>query len=155
MVVNTDCKAIEFPVSEKRYHNIKANINVFGRENKQVYPIYLSKENLENHVESLLLLNKVKLQWDSYKFMYNKTKHKSKKQFCMKCLRWFSSEEVLKNYKNFCSKNKQATKMPEKGSSVQCSNYYKQLKTTFAFYLHFESNLKEVQKPNRDTVDAF
>ena len=106
MVVNTDCKAIEFPVSEKRYHNIEANINVFGRENKQVYPIYLSKENLENHVESLLLLNKVKLQCDSYKFMYNKTKHKSKKQFCLKCLRWFSSEEVLRNYKDFCSKNK-------------------------------------------------
>ena len=44
--------------------------------------------------------------------------------------------------------------MPEKGSNVQFNNYSKQLQAPFVTYVDFESNLKEVRKPNRDNGNA-
>ena len=44
--------------------------------------------------------------------------------------------------------------MAEKVSNVQSSNYHKHLQTPFVIYSDFESNLKEVQKPNGDNANA-
>ena len=53
-VNNLDYSEIEFPVTTKHYNKIEKqneiNINVFGYENKQPYPIYVSKENCEDHM---------------------------------------------------------------------------------------------------------
>ena len=47
--------------------------------------------------------------------MFNQTKHKNKKHFCMCCLQCFSSENILKDHREICLEinSKQATKMPE------------------------------------------
>ena len=49
-VKNLDYSGIEFPVTTKHYNKIEKqnniNINVFGYENKQPYPIYVSKEKI-------------------------------------------------------------------------------------------------------------
>ena len=49
---------IEFPVSVKQYNKIEMkndiDINVFGYENKQPFPIYMSKEKFENRIESII-----------------------------------------------------------------------------------------------------
>ena len=54
-----DYFGIEFPVTIKQYNKIEKqneiNINVFGYENKQPYPIYVSKEKYEDHMELLLI----------------------------------------------------------------------------------------------------
>ena len=54
-----DYQGIEFPVSVKQYNKIETqnsiNINVFGYENKQTYPIYVSKEKFENVMNLLLI----------------------------------------------------------------------------------------------------
>ena len=54
-----DYSGIEFPVTTKQYNKIekqnKININVFGYEEKQPYPIYISKEKCEDHMELLLI----------------------------------------------------------------------------------------------------
>ena len=49
---------MSFPFLKKvttRYHKIKAknniSINVFGNKDKQAYPINLSKQIFENHIE--------------------------------------------------------------------------------------------------------
>ena len=51
-VKNLDYSEIEFPVTTKQYNKIEKqnniNINVFGYENKQPYPIYVSKEKYDN-----------------------------------------------------------------------------------------------------------
>ena len=44
-------KSIEFPVETKN----QININVFVYENKQVYPVYLSENRFQVHMELLLL----------------------------------------------------------------------------------------------------
>ena len=54
-----DYDGIEFPVSGKQINKIEKhyniNVNVFGYENKQSYPVYLSKEKNENIMHLLLV----------------------------------------------------------------------------------------------------
>ena len=94
---------IKFPVTTKQYNKIEKqneiNINVFGYENKKPYPIYTSTEKFEDHMESLLITeNESKhyvLMKDFDRFIFNQTKHKNKKHFCMHCLQCFSSEKNI------------------------------------------------------------
>lgn len=48
MVEQLNYEEIEFPVAVKQYNKIEKqnnmNINVFGYENQQFYPIYVAKE---------------------------------------------------------------------------------------------------------------
>ena len=54
-----DYSGIEFPVTTKQYNKIEKqneiNINVFGYENKQPYPIFVSKEKYDRHMNLLLI----------------------------------------------------------------------------------------------------
>jgi len=51
--------SIEFPVSQKQYNKIEKqnniNISVFGYEEKQPFPIYVSKEKFEDQMNLLLI----------------------------------------------------------------------------------------------------
>lgn len=48
----------------------------------------------------------------------------------------------------------QGVNMPKEGSNMQISNYHKQLQTPFVIYADFDSNQKDIQKPNRDNAGA-
>ena len=54
-----DYSGIEFPVNVKHYNKIEKqnniNISVFGYEDQQPFPIYVSKEKFEEHMELLLI----------------------------------------------------------------------------------------------------
>ena len=146
-----DYTGIEFPVNVKHYNKIEKqnsiNINVFGYEDKQAYPIYVSKEKYEDHME-LLLVTKDKnkhyvLIKDFNKFMYNQTKHKERKHFCMYCLQCFSSERVLNNHKDICIQvnGEQAIKMPDKDNNIlKFNNFHKQQPVPFVIYADFDVN---------------
>ena len=154
-----DYSGIEFPVTIKQFNKIekqnKININVFGYEEKQPYPVYVSKEKYEDHMNLLLITGeseefqfgkpsdedyrlglvtqtftdvdgrdsfRKKVHTDHYtlikdfnQFMYNQTKHKERKHFCMNCLQCFSSERVLTNHKENCIQvnGTQAIEMPK------------------------------------------
>ena len=103
-VSNLNYNGVEFPVATKHYNKIEKqneiNINVFGYEDKQKYPIYVSKEKYDDHMNLLLKTKGEKKHYvlikDFNKFMYNQTKHKERKHFCMLCLQCFSSERVLR-----------------------------------------------------------
>ena len=67
------------------------------------YPIYVSERN-NNDVLNLLLITEGEethyvLIEDFNSLMYNKTKHRERKHFCMRCLQCFSTEEVLSKHK--------------------------------------------------------
>ena len=202
-----DYSGIEFPVTVKQINKIEKQnnicINVFGYEEKQPYPIYISKERFEDHMELLLIneeteklvmgkpsnedlsaglvlqtfskqnnsfqdgdedeensyLRKTFMQHyvlikDFNKFMYNQTKHKERKHFCMYCLQCFSQEDVLTEHKNNCISinGKQAIKMPEKGEKVYFKNHHKQLSVPFVIYADFEAITEKVQgcQPNNN-----
>ena len=80
-------------------------INVFGYENGLVFPIYISDQKFEDSMDLLLLIDDDKSHYvyikDFVRFMFYKTKNKSKKWFCRSCLQCFSSEIVLTSRRRF------------------------------------------------------
>ena len=124
MINQLDYSGIDFPVETKHYNKIEKQnsirINVFAYEDKQPYPIYVSKEKNEDCLNLLLITEEKNKHYvlikDFNKFMHNQTKHKEKKHFCMLCLQCFSSERVLSDHKENCIaiNGCQAIKMPSK-----------------------------------------
>ena len=154
LIKQLDYSNIEFPVTVKQINKIEKQnnirINLFGYEEKQKFPIYISQEKYQDHME-LLWINKDKknhyvLIKNFNKFMFDQTKHNCKKYFCMYCLQCFSREDVLAEHvKNCLSINgKQAIKMPKKGQHVNFRNYHKQIPAPFVIYADFEAITEKV-----------
>ena len=79
--------------------------------------------------------------------MYNQTKHKERKHFCMHCLQCFSSERVLTNHKENCIQvnGTQAIKMPTKDDNIlKFNNFHKQLPVPFVIYADFEAIIEKI-----------
>ena len=151
-----DYSSIEFPVTVKQINKIEKQnnicINLFGYEEKQKFPIFISKEKFTDHMELLLITegenNHYVLIKDFNKFMFNQTKHEHRKHFCMYCLQCFSREDVLTEHKNNCISinGKQAINMPEKGDKVYFKNHHKQLAVPFVIYADFEATTEKVER---------
>ena len=95
---------------------------------------------------NLLLITKGKNQHyvlikDFNKFMYNQTKHKERKHFCMYCLQCFKSEIVLISHKENCItiNGTQAIKMSKANDKVYFKNYHKGQEASFVIYADFEA----------------
>ena len=162
-IKNLDYSGIEFPVTIKQINKIekknKININVFCYEEKLPYPIYISDEKYEDHMELLLITKDENKHYvlikDFNKFMYQQTKHKERKHFCMHCLQCFRSERVLNNHKENCIQinGTQAVNMPEKGNNIlKFNNHHKQQPVPFVIYADFEAITEKIIgcKPNND-----
>ena len=162
-VSNLNYDGIEFPVATKHYNKIEKqneiNINVFGYEDKQKYPIFVSKEKYDKEMNLLLITENENKHYvlikDFNKFMYNQTKHRERKHFCMHCLQCFSSERVLNDHKKICLiiNGDQAVKMPDKDNNIlKFNNFHKQQPVPFVIYADFEAITEKISgcKPNDD-----
>ena len=147
---------IDFPLSQKHYNKVEKQniirINVFDYENGQPFPIHISKETFKDQMNLLLITEDEKKHYvlikDFNAFMYNQTKHKEKKHFCMFCLQCFSSERILANHVNNCLtiNGAQAIDMPKHGENIlKFINFHKQLPVPFVIYADFEAITKKVQ----------
>ena len=147
---------IDFPLSQKHYNKVEKQnnirINVFGYENGQPFPIHISKETFKDQMNLLLITKDEKkhhvLIKDFNASMYNQSKHKERKHFCMYCLQCFSSERVLAIHVNNCLtiNGAQATNMPKQGENIlKFNNFHKQLPVPFVIYANFEAITKKVQ----------
>ena len=169
-VEKLDYSGVEFPVGVKHYNKIEKhnsiNINVFGYENKQPYPIYVSKEKYEDHMELLLVTEKENKHYvlikDFNRFMFNQTKHEHRKHFCMNCLQCFSSDRVLSDHKDICIQvnGTQAIKMPNKDNNIlKFNNFHKQQPVPFVIYADFEAITEKIhgcqQKGNKSYTEAY
>ena len=161
-----DYSGIEFPVTVKQYNKIEKqnniNINVFGYENKQPYPIYVSKEKNENNLNLLLITEDNNQHYvfikDFNRFMFNQTKHEHRKHFCMHCLQCFSSEEVLNNHKDNCIQvnGTQAVKMPEKNKNIlKFNNFSKQQPIPFVIYAYFEAITEKISNHQQNNDKSY
>ena len=89
MVQELNYQGVDIPVSLEDYNKIEEqnniNINVFAYENKQFYPIYVSKQKNEVILNLLLITKDENKHYVLIKLfnrmMYNKTKHKEKNTF--------------------------------------------------------------------------
>ena len=156
MVNKLNYDGIDFPLSQKHYNKVEKQnnirINVFGYEKGQPFPIHISKETFEDQMNLLLITEDEKKHYvlikDFNAFMYNQSKHKERKHFCMYCLQCFSSERILANHVNNCLtiNGAQAINMPKQGENVlKFNNFHKQLPVPFVIYADFEAITKKVQ----------
>ena len=72
---------------------------------------------------------------DSNRLLFNKTKSKNKKWFCMRCLQHFSSESVLKKHKENCLVINGEQRVKLSGRIIKFKNYSRQMKVPFKFML--------------------
>ena len=94
MINELNYDGIDFPLSQKHYSKVEKQnsirINVFGYENGQPFPIHISKETFEDQMNLSLITKDEKKHYvlikDFNAFMYNQSKHKERKHFCMYCL---------------------------------------------------------------------
>ena len=149
-------KGIDFPISQKQYNKIETQnsirTNVFGYEQGQPFPIHISKETFKDQMNLLLITKDEKRHYvlikDFNKFMYNQSKHKEKKHFCMFCLQCFSSERVLANHVNnyLTNHGNQAINMLKKGENIlRFNNFHKQLPVPVVIYADLEAITKKAQ----------
>ena len=147
-------EGIEFPISQEHYNKVEKQnsirINVFGYGKGQPLPIHISKEKFEDQMNLLLITEDEKKHYvlikDFNAFVYNQTKHKNKKHFCMYCLQCFSFERILANHVNNCLtiNGNQAINMPKQGENIlRFNNFHKQLPVPFIIYADFEAITKE------------
>ena len=120
---------------------------MFDYEKGQPFPIHISKETFEDQINLLLIVKNEKKRYilikDFNAFMYNQSKHKEKKHFCMFCLQCLSSESISVKHTNNCLMiyGKQAINMPKQGDN----NFHKQLPVPFVIYADFEAITRKVQ----------
>ena len=151
MINELNYDGIDFPLSQKHYNKVEKQnsirINVFGYENGQPFPIHISKETFEDQMNLLLITKDEKKNYvfikDLNAFMYNQSKHKERKHFCMYCLQCFSSERILANHVNNCLtiNGAQAINMPKQGENIlKFNNFHKQLPVPFVIYADFQTH---------------
>ena len=156
MINEMNYEGIEFPVSQKHYNKVEKQnsirINVFGYEDGQPFPIHISKKTFEDQMNLLLITKDEKKHYvlikDFNAFMYNQSKHKEWKHFCMYCLQCFSSERILANHVNNCLtiNGAQTINMPKQGENIlKLNNFHKQLRVPFVISADFEAITKKVQ----------
>ena len=80
--------------------------NVFSYESKIIYPVYISEKDFDDCMNVLIIHEGDRSHYvyikDFNRLMFNKTKNKNKKWFCMRCLQCFSSENILVRNKKDC-----------------------------------------------------
>jgi len=118
---------IKMPVSTKDIPKIERDfnidINVFGYDGTDIYPIGNSKESADKKTVNLLFISNNKtnhyvLIKNFNKLCYKITKKENKKNICMNCVQNFSSKEKLDEHKPRCIKinGSQAVECPKEGS---------------------------------------
>ena len=130
---NLNYDGIEFPVKEKDFDKIEVqnniSINVFGYENKLVFPIYVSNKEYRDSIDLLLLIRDNKSHYVYIKgfnrFIFHKTKNKNKKWFCKSCLQCFSSEKVLIGHKEDCLSINGLQSVKVEEGIIEFENYFK------------------------------
>ena len=139
-------------LQEKDFHKIEVKnnicINVFGYENRLVFPIYISNKKFKDSMDLLLLIGNDKSHYvyikDFNRFMFQKTKTKNKKWFCRSCLQCFSSKNVLTEQKVCLRVNVAQSARLEK-ETIELNNYFKQMLVPFKIYADYGCNLERVK----------
>ena len=177
MVKKLDYSDISFPVSQKDYNNVERKngirVNIFGYENKQPYPIHVSKERFKEELNLLLIEEDGNKHYvlikDFNSFMFKHSKHKGRKNFFMNCLQCFSTSELLNEHRKNCIviNGKQAINMPKVGENeLKFNHHNKQIPVPFVIYTDFEAITKKMhgcdiseeskgKKKDRSYMDAY
>ena len=167
-----DWSGLKFPVKLDQIvifekFNPQISINVFGFEDRVVYPLRLSKrknerserERSENKqtINLLLISDGEKQHYCLIKSLSRLLSsqvsgHKESNVFCLNCLNHFPNEEKLKIHEEYCLKNQAIRiEMPEEGSFILSFIIIDPLKFLLLFMLISKHLRKRFQYPNKMT----
>ena len=162
-IANTlNYSGIIFPVSTKDYGLIEDQndicINVFSYENKIVCPIYICEKIFDNSMDILMIREISRASEDKFHYvyikhfnrlMYNKTKHKEKKWFCLSCLQNFSNENILDKHRENCLIINGQQKVELSSGYISFKNYSNKFRALFKIYADFECILQKSKERNK------
>ena len=151
-----DWSGLKFPVKldhivifEK--FNPQISINVFGFEDRVVYPLRLSKRSEREQTINLLLISDGEKQHYclikslSRLLSSQISSHKESNSFCLNCLNHFPKGEKLKIHEEYCLKNQAIRiEMPEEGSFISFIHHNRSIKVPFVVYADFEAFTEEI-----------
>src|SRR5271165_1699195 len=156
---------IKMPVSMKDIPNIEhdfnISINVFGHKNADIHPLSLTKLTNRNHVNLLVTSNTATDHYvlikDFNRLCSNVTKHDGTKYFCMNCIQFFSSQEILERHKPNCMlvNGKQAVDLPKEGSKVKFNKLQRLVPVPFVIYADLEALLIPIQNCAPDNSASY
>ena len=156
-----DWSGLKFPVKLDQIvifekFNPQISINVFGFEDRVVYPLRLSKSKSEQTINLLLISDGEKQHYCLIKSLSRLLSsqvfgHKESNSFCLNCLNHFPNGEKLKIHEEYCLKNQAIRiEMPEKGSFISFIHHNRSIKVPFVVYGDFEAFTEEISscEPN-------
>jgi len=155
---------IAFPTPVKQMENLEAQnpklaINVFGWENDCVIVHRISQKQANVSRINLMLTEKGELQHYCFvkresALLFDQTKHRDAKHYCMMCLTGFSRADLLVSHKKYCNDvNGRPTRivMPEEGGNILSFQKFKnQMKMPFIIYVDFEAIIRNIQGCERE-----
>jgi hypothetical protein len=142
-------QGIEFPTPINQVKtfekNNSININIFGYDKKEIFPLYISKYTFETCINLLLLSSTNKNHYCYIKSMSRLlkplTKHKAKSFYCNYCLHRYSSDKLLKEHVEICRKHIPQKIVYPNNDNKWChfKNFFMQMRVPFVIYADFES----------------
>lgn len=152
-----DFSDIEFPVSiskvEKFEKQNKLSINVFGFEEGQVFPLYLTKSiNTRKEINLLYISdeNNAHYCWikDLSRFLgHTHKKSHTKLHYCHRCLHGFTRNDLLDAHRPYCDRfDFQKVEFPIEGKNdvLEFKDFHKQMRISFVIYADFESITRKI-----------
>ena len=140
---------ITFPVKVKDIHKFeiqnKISVNVLGFEKGNLYPVHVTKERFDQHVNLLLLSDGQKSHYCWIKSMSRLLGHHNsdghRYHYCIYCLQGFTSHRVLEKHQIYCKEHgAQQVELPkEEDKWLFYKDVRKQLKVPYIIYADFES----------------
>ena len=146
-----DYGGVVFPVKVKDVGTIEDKtencINVFSYEDKIVCPVYVSKKKYGDCINLLMIYEGNKSHYvyvkDFNRLMFNASRDKEKKWFCMMYLQHFSIEIILKEHKSDCLVANGEQRVKLDSGNVEFKNYSNKMRVPFKIYADFECILKK------------
>ena len=163
---------IEFPVTLKDIPKVEQlnnlALNVFGySESAGVHPLYLTNDLSQDPITLLLITEiqdgKTKSHYcwirDFNRLCFDQTKHKERKQFCLRCISPHSSERTLADHMIYCRGVDTPpchAVFPEKSEdgtnpTIEFKNIQNMMKAPYVVYADTESIIRPVDSPNTDS----
>ena len=156
---------ITFPVKIKDIHRFeiqnKISVNVLGFEKGNLYPVHVTKERFDRHVDLLLLSDGKKSHYCWIKSMSRLLGHQNSHghcyHYCIYCLQGFTSHRVLEKHQTYCKDhNAQRVELPkEEDKWLYYKDVRKQLKVPFIIYADFESFQIPISGCENDPASSF
>ncbi|CAC5357663.1 unnamed protein product [Mytilus coruscus] len=143
---------IDFPVSLPKFEKFEKqnnlSINVFGWEDGEIFPLYMTKMSNGSNEIDLLYLSDGKYShycWikNLSRFLgYTHNKSHTKLHYCHRCLHGFIRQDLLDAHRPYCERfDFQKVQYPKEGEDdiLRFKDYHKTMKVPFAIYADFEA----------------